>query len=260
MDRSPYNLTVPPKRRPPTRRAAHFQQKIDEDDVSHSTPPLHSDEPIADLNPIFQPQYGSAGRYGSSRSMKAKHTYTAKDAHTITVPETTKGRSTDVPGTGYNNHSHPLQWSAQDFRHSSSFQGQQPQHNQFLNNNQGQMSESNAIIKYLKTTLFKQLYQMLRQLQRPKNEKPVSDLWLDGTNKPLTGADPRSRFLRYILPCILLIIANAIGILPSRFFRRSRLWNRLEERHLNGRQCVMNLFVDKVSIVKIACFDEIVIY
>jgi hypothetical protein len=255
MDRSPYHLTGPPKR-VPSRRAAHFQQTVDEDEVSQSTPPLHSDEPLADLNPIFRPQYGSAGRYGSSRSMKAKHNYSDKDAHVISVLDVTRGRPS---GVGFNNHSHPLQWSAQDYRNSSSSQGQPK--NILNNNNQVQQSESNAIIKYLKTTLSKQLHQVLRQLL-PKNEKPVStNLWIDGVSKPLKGAetstDQRSRFLRYILPCILLVLANALGILPSRFFRRSNMWNRLEERHLNGRQCVMNLFVDKVSILQKLSFFKI---
>jgi hypothetical protein len=273
MDRSPYHLTGPPKPRIPPRRAstkAHFQQTIDEDEVSHSTPPLHTDEPIADLNPIFQPQFGSAGRYGSSRSMKAKHNYSDRDrdSHIISVLDTSRGRPSAVLGSGTgagagaggvagyrnhhnsHNHSHPLQWSAQDFRHSSS----QVQQKQLPNrSSHGQQSESNGIIKYVKTTLSKRLYQVLRQMLQPKNEKPVSNLWLDGDGKQLKDVstnDQRSRFLRYILPCILLVIANALGILPSRFFRRSNLWNRLEERHLNGRQCVMNLFVDKVSIYK----------
>jgi len=61
------------------------------------------------------------------------------------------------------------------------------------------------------------------------------------------GKDPkdtvkslRSLLTKLVLPVALLVVAQKTGLIG-----RVGNWDRLEERHLNGRQCVMNLFVDK---------------
>lgn len=51
--------------------------------------------------------------------------------------------------------------------------------------------------------------------------------------------------IKLAIPMALVLLSMMAGLLPSRLFDRTNYWDRLSERHLEGRQCVMNLFVDK---------------
>jgi hypothetical protein len=229
MNRSPYHLTSATQRLPARRQS--LQQRKDDDNNRAGTPPLgdehHQEYTPAHAqhsNPIFQTQYGSAHRYGASRSMMEPHSYESDSAMVV-------GESSQNPW----NQAHPLQSKPSL---SQSIGRPMPQ---IPGRGEHPHLAEQGFMKSLITTLKKQLYKVLTNIQ---DQEEVPFFVNQHDSNKLKGIN-KARLARLVIPCVLLVVANFLGIMPTRLFRRSTQWDRLEERHLNGRQCVMNLFVDK---------------
>lgn len=226
MNRSPYHLTGPALTLPPQRIEGSRLRKRE---VSHrsGTPTLLGDEPHHDVpysNPIFQPQLGSARRYGASRSMMPQHSYAANND--VSFGESSRDAW---------NQSHPLQ-----SKPSLTQAGKRPVSRQA---ELTLLSMSRGIMRALQRALMGQMNRAMAYFLE-QEEEPSFFNQQSGKKSRIIN---KARLARVVIPCVVVVFAAFAGLFPFRLFRRSNSWDRLEERHLGGRQCVMNLFVDKVS-------------
>ena len=228
MDRSPYRLTYPGIRHPLlSRRLSEEKEKPQRS----STPPLSSendaspygiytssyiDAPGSRANPIVQPSFGTyASRYGGARSFAISYGSDEDDD---------AGNDT---GAAAWNHVHPLLCNAA----SSSPISATPNshiHARTTSSLQQLSPSSPPVFNGLKQKLQKRVSLMLNGPWSPKRQHGL-----------------QQNLLRMILPVIIMAIASKFGLLPTSLVGGTRTWDRLGERHLGGRQCVMNLFVDK---------------
>lgn len=96
----------------------------------------------------------------------------------------------------------------------------------------------------LQSTIQKQMQRVVRYLQDEDDDDEKTPLFVRNQSDSPKRFN-RMRVARLLSPFVVVIVANFLGNMPTRLFHRSTAWDRLEERHLNGRQCIMNLFVDK---------------
>lgn len=231
MDRSPYHLT-----HAGTRHPLHSPQRMlsEENEVVHrtSTPPLYDEKDDIPYginshrmdvpsrsslaNPIVQPSFGTyASRYGAARSYAVVP---------ITSIEQDAEACNDDTGTGAAwNHVHPLQHSTPITTTT------QPIHTGGFNSALHQPSPPPIL-----NGLNEQLQERLSWMQRE-----------DGPLSPKRQRRLQLLLVRLTVPVIVMVLANKVGLLPTSLLGGPRTWDRLGERHLGGRQCVMNLFVDK---------------
>ncbi|KAI2493020.1 hypothetical protein MHU86_21521 [Fragilaria crotonensis] len=104
------------------------------------------------------------------------------------------------------------------------------------------LSKSRGVVRALQRTLTKQLNTALAYIEE---QEEVPFFLNQHSDVKKTRVINKARLARLVIPCVVVVLATFTGLLPTRLFRRSNSWDRLEERHLGGRQCVMNLFVDK---------------
>ena len=230
MNRSPYHLTGPAPTLPPQRILRSRRVELD-DNARLGTPPLVGDEPHHDIpysNPIFQPLPGSACRYGASRSMISQPRYDANNSSTIRESSSNTW-----------NQAHPLQTNAALAIARGRQVSHGPQHGE-----RPQMPKPRGIMRTLQRTLTKQMNTALAYIE----DKEDVPFFVNQHNHVKSKVINKARLARLVIPCVVVVLATFTGLLPTRLLRRSTIWDRLEERHLGGRQCVMNLFVDKVSV------------
>jgi hypothetical protein len=172
-----------------------------------------SDEPVSLTNPIVRSSSGTyATRYRGARSFAVAYG-NAADAE----PSNDAGNN-----IGWN-HMHPLQSSAASSPASLPLAGgSSPLHQQ--------PTPTPPILNGITQQFQKRISLMQRE---------------DGPLSPKRRRRFQESILRLTLPIVLLVVANKFGLIPTSMFGGPRTWDRLGERHLGGRQCVMNLFVDK---------------
>jgi hypothetical protein len=114
---------------------------------------------------------------------------------------------------------------------------------------QSQLSPPQGLTASLWNNLGNQFVRVASALQRQESSHKssgVGDFGFHHSQDFLKKA-PLNASLRkaanIILPVLALALLTQTGLVP--FPGRGRAWSRLEKRKLNGRQCVMNMFVDK---------------
>jgi hypothetical protein len=223
MERSPYHLTNP-ERRLHNQPSVYFAQHGDAKNIrteGASTPPIAEES-----NPIFQPQFG-AHRYGTSRSMMEQHT---QENDSVDV----------VQDAQHNTWMHPLQSNPSRF--SPSHIARPNAHRGPIHSENTQFGEKLSSFEAVLSTLKKQLYRVLKGLHEKDETVPF---FMQQHQK--AKMSNKERLVRLAGPCVLLVVANFLGLLPTSLFSRSRGWERLQTRKLHGRSCVFNLFIDKLD-------------
>eukprot|EP00545_Synedropsis_sp_CCMP1620_P002983 CAMPEP_0119007262 /NCGR_PEP_ID=MMETSP1176-20130426/2894_1 /TAXON_ID=265551 /ORGANISM="Synedropsis recta cf, Strain CCMP1620" /LENGTH=505 /DNA_ID=CAMNT_0006959377 /DNA_START=123 /DNA_END=1640 /DNA_ORIENTATION=+ len=182
---------------------------------------------MEESNPIFQPQFG-AHRYGNSRSMMVQQTQENDSVHAVNDAQ-------------HNTWMHPLQSHPSRFAPPSRSTRATPNHVP-LHHEHIHFSEPQGMIKAVLSTLNNQLHRVMKILQQTEETVPH---FMQHDQKP--KKTNKERIIQLAGPCVLLVLANFMGLLPTRLFHSSRGWERLETRKLNGRSCVFNLFIDKLD-------------
>lgn len=180
-------------------------------------------------NPLVQAQLGMyASRYSGARSLALPHM----------EEDFTARRSAQLGGSW--SHLHPLQQQA-----SVSKQG--PSRSSIPHMIQSQLSPTQGLTASLWTNLGNQFVRVASALHRQESgRQPESHdfgfhQFSDSPKKAQLNKSLR-KAIQFVLPVFALVLLSQTGLVP---IGRSGRWSRLDKRKLNGRQCVMNMFVDK---------------
>eukprot|EP00549_Striatella_unipunctata_P000804 CAMPEP_0118691284 /NCGR_PEP_ID=MMETSP0800-20121206/10591_1 /TAXON_ID=210618 ORGANISM="Striatella unipunctata, Strain CCMP2910" /NCGR_SAMPLE_ID=MMETSP0800 /ASSEMBLY_ACC=CAM_ASM_000638 /LENGTH=563 /DNA_ID=CAMNT_0006589039 /DNA_START=1 /DNA_END=1692 /DNA_ORIENTATION=- len=180
-------------------------------------------------------QYGIyASKYGTARSLRPMGAeYTASTSLFTSAPQ--------APVDSWAQR-HPLQQQAATAPAAFTpvVGSSAPSGAAILHGIQSDLNQPQGLNSAVQGSLRHQFYKLIAMLSASKNNKYD---YYDGSRRS------NKQFQRQVLLAILiptLLIATAYSpIAPAILGRTGVTWNRLEKRRLDGRQCVMNFFVDK---------------
>jgi len=162
---------------------------------------------------MFQPRFG-AHRYGNSRCMMVQQTQ--ENISVVAVNE-----------AQHNTWMHPLQSNPSRFaspsRSATTNRPSTPLHVP-LHHEHIHFTEPHGMIKAALPALTKQLHRILKNVQQTEENIPF---FMQHDQKP-KKTNREHIIIRLTGLCVLLVLANFMGLMPTRLFHSSVGWERLE--------------------------------